>query len=428
MKMKDTIKLLLLSAVAFISTEGFAQVNESFKPQKERGTSMFSAIQEIREAFKIPSFKKKSLFDNSLEQIDVFTKDESDNLTKSYIENFSYSENGLAITRISQIFNLENQEWEQGSTFTLTFTEDGKPISFDGIFKFGTSKRAFNYNNEGQLISHTLVDDFDYGNGNVIKVEEGHTFTNHTDDSVSYIFKSSFNGEVQSRNGYFVQKGDDLQEVFSQTVSVGEVTDRIISYSTSLEQSMSIYFDVFYTKGMYHDYKIDNGDWTPYTREVQSFSGEQLISSEFQYYNDDSKSWNDGFKSEFEYDSKGNLTKENRWSYWDSWEIYEYLQFTYMQTISIESDESAKTFLLSQNYPNPFNPSTTINYSLNSAQEVSLKVFNILGKEVAELAAGFQSSGEYSMSFNASNLPSGIYYYTLKTSDFTETKSMTLLK
>ncbi len=91
-------------------------------------------------------------------------------------------------------------------------------------------------------------------------------------------------------------------------------------------------------------------------------------------------------------------------------------------------------FELFQNYPNPFNPVTTIKYSIPSLGGVetlhatSLRIYNILGKEVATLVNEKQAPGNYSVQFDASNLPSGIYFYTLRAGNFTATKKMILLK
>jgi photosystem II stability/assembly factor-like uncharacterized protein len=89
-----------------------------------------------------------------------------------------------------------------------------------------------------------------------------------------------------------------------------------------------------------------------------------------------------------------------------------------------------ENILLSQNYPNPFNPSTRINYELRNTNYVTLKIFDLLGKEVAMLVNEKQNAGSYAVDFNSSgfNLPSGIYFYTLKTDGFTETKKMVLVK
>lgn len=91
-------------------------------------------------------------------------------------------------------------------------------------------------------------------------------------------------------------------------------------------------------------------------------------------------------------------------------------------------DEKLEANGLAQNYPNPFNPSTVIKYSVANAGTATLKVYNALGSEVASLVNGFVSQGEHSVNFDASGLPTGTYYYTLKSGDFTKTKHMVLSK
>ena len=85
-------------------------------------------------------------------------------------------------------------------------------------------------------------------------------------------------------------------------------------------------------------------------------------------------------------------------------------------------------FSLSQNYPNPFNPSTTINYSIPRGQFVTLKVYDLLGKEVATLVNEEQKAGSYKVNFNASRFTSGVYFYRLQAGNFLETKKFILLK
>ena len=83
---------------------------------------------------------------------------------------------------------------------------------------------------------------------------------------------------------------------------------------------------------------------------------------------------------------------------------------------------------LSQNYPNPFNPTTRINFALPKSGLVTLKVYNILGKEVATLVNEVKNIGTYSVDFNASNLSSGIYFYKLEVNGYSEVKKMSLIK
>jgi probable HAF family extracellular repeat protein len=85
-------------------------------------------------------------------------------------------------------------------------------------------------------------------------------------------------------------------------------------------------------------------------------------------------------------------------------------------------------FVLNQNYPNPFNPLTTISFSIPKEEFVSLKVFNSLGEEVTELVNETKPAGNYSLSYNANSLPSGIYFYKISAGSFSKTRKMILLK
>lgn len=85
-------------------------------------------------------------------------------------------------------------------------------------------------------------------------------------------------------------------------------------------------------------------------------------------------------------------------------------------------------YKLEQNYPNPFNPATSISYSLEKNGLISLKVYDMLGREVAELVNENQPKGYYKVEFNAADLPSGVYFYQLKTREYTAIKKMLLIK
>jgi len=88
----------------------------------------------------------------------------------------------------------------------------------------------------------------------------------------------------------------------------------------------------------------------------------------------------------------------------------------------------SKDFRLHQNYPNPFNPVTNIKFEVTKLENVSLKIFDMLGKEVATLVNKKLTPGTYQVDFNAANLTSGIYFYTISAGDFVDTKKMMLIK
>ena len=101
-------------------------------------------------------------------------------------------------------------------------------------------------------------------------------------------------------------------------------------------------------------------------------------------------------------------------------------------TVSVENPyELASTvndFKLYQNYPNPFNPTTSIQFSINSRQFVSLKVYDVLGNEVAVLISEDMNSGNYIIDFSAGNLSSGVYFYKLQAGNYAETRKMIFMK
>jgi hypothetical protein len=100
------------------------------------------------------------------------------------------------------------------------------------------------------------------------------------------------------------------------------------------------------------------------------------------------------------------------------------------QIVGISDDESQvpTEFSLEQNYPNPFNPSTTLAYSIPKESQVSLKIYDVMGREVVELVNGRQTAGAYTVDFDAASLASGTYFYKLTADDFVSVKKMVLLK
>jgi hypothetical protein len=103
-------------------------------------------------------------------------------------------------------------------------------------------------------------------------------------------------------------------------------------------------------------------------------------------------------------------------------------KITYIVGIEQISSEIPSQYILKQNYPNPFNPSTKIDFAITRKDFVSLKIFNSLGKEVADLVNDDLTPGSYSYEFNAASLTSGLYFYKLQTGGFTETRKMLLIK
>ena len=111
-------------------------------------------------------------------------------------------------------------------------------------------------------------------------------------------------------------------------------------------------------------------------------------------------------------------------------EPIEYMEFEFNAATSVEPIEGTvpETYAMQQNYPNPFNPTTNIVYSIPQSTVVTLKVYDLLGSEVATLVNEFQNAGSYTVDFNAADLANGAYFYRLTAGSFTDVKKMVLMK
>jgi hypothetical protein len=116
------------------------------------------------------------------------------------------------------------------------------------------------------------------------------------------------------------------------------------------------------------------------------------------------------------------------WSWGGANVIYKWTGGQLIPTSVEFTNEVVQDFHLEQNYPNPFNPKTTISFSIPTSGFVTLKVYGILGREVANLVNEEKPSGTYQVSFDASSLSSGVYFYQLQAGNIVETKKMILMK
>jgi hypothetical protein len=124
------------------------------------------------------------------------------------------------------------------------------------------------------------------------------------------------------------------------------------------------------------------------------------------------------------------LLKSDGYVQADGWYVDDInlIVYEYVPTGSDPVAEVIKDFSLEQNYPNPFNPATEIEFTIAEAGLITLKVFDILGNEVSVLADEHRAAGKYKVTFDASKLPSGVYFYTLQTGNYFNTKKMVLLR
>ena len=224
-------------------------------------------------------------------------------------------------------------------------------------------------------------------------------------------FLNSNDGWVSGRYGLLLKtiNGGIPVELTSFTSSVYE-NDITLYWATATETN-NHGFEVQRKQVFSHQSSVGNGEWnvlafingngTTTEPQTYSFVDENLQAGKYQYK-----------LKQIDFDGT----------------------FEYSNTIEVDINSPTK-FSLSQNYPNPFNPSTIIKFSIPSVEThrdasllTTLKVFDVLGKEVATLVNAEKPAGSFNADFNASHLASGIYYYQLKAGEFVETKKMILLR
>jgi hypothetical protein len=173
--------------------------------------------------------------------------------------------------------------------------------------------------------------------------------------------------------------------------------------------------------------------WMDQWKDYYEYDSNNNMIEEIGIYSWDGIEWESSAKFSNDYDANNYITETIRqdWDAWDSlkwvnvhkW-IYEYEEITDID----EKEIRVNNFALSQNYPNPFNPTTKIRYSIPNQGFVTLKVFDVLGREIATLVNKEQPVGNYEVEFDASSLTSGIYFYRIQAGEFVETKKMVLMK
>jgi hypothetical protein len=118
----------------------------------------------------------------------------------------------------------------------------------------------------------------------------------------------------------------------------------------------------------------------------------------------------------------------HEWKVW-KYGLYHFSQLIFKQaTTAVKREELVTTYDLAQNYPNPFNPVTNISYQLAKGDHVTLKIYNLLGHEIATLVNEYKPPGRYDIKFDASNLASGVYVYGLRVNGFSSFRKLMVLK
>ena len=337
--------------------------------------------------------------------------------------------------------------------FVIVYDNDGRVKELDYL----------NKENESWILTSKteyLTDESGFGDTiNTYFMNEGHLNKNGI---ISFV-KSNGGKTIESIGSYNSDTSDYVSLV--KTVYKLDVNNRLTTYESYNKNMVSNEWVHIYD--YYFEYNAANNLTVRY---LQSFVTGLLFKTEYHYLADgrldyyelsqkDGENYILGSKSNFGYDDKLNLNyflsqEFSGNSYVDkSKQLYtndEFgnplsIEYYYLENGSLvlkeknilgyasvtnlpENETAEKSFSLNQNYPNPFNPNTVISFDLKESGFVTLKVFDLLGREVATLANGYLPKGVQKFSFDGSNLTSGIYVYQLRNGNSVETRKMMLMK
>ena len=179
------------------------------------------------------------------------------------------------------------------------------------------------------------------------------------------------------------------------------------------------------------EWDLQNSLWFNTWRDLYTYDGANVIQNHATEVWSGSD-WMPGSQDEYTYDGNGNLDVILS-QYWDGSQWINSFKQTHTWALitSIESGNGSAipaSYSLEQNYPNPFNPATVIKYAVKADGFVTLKVYDILGNEVASLVNERQSQGIYTVNFNADKLSSGVYIYKLQSGSYSAAKKMLLIR
>jgi hypothetical protein len=277
-------------------------------------------------------------------------------------------------------------------------------------------------------------------------IENLHGFTTTENDSLAEVFPLSTGNEWTYN--YSLSSYDEI--AWSYNVS-GTVTLQIIEKSVKSDSTMWIVqrtnnLNCDRNGSLYHDTSMST------FQLIEIDSGcHRVLSSEFPFYSmpfdsmvinknavvDSSGNWKfeiDKGRMRYTYTFKQKIgataySAMDMCTCLDYWYESYGLSHSHITGVGTHLEmNNVKEYRLNQNYPNPFNPTTTITFSVGTYSYTSLRVYDVLGREVATIVSEKLPAGNYSRQWNAANMPSGIYFYRLQAGSFTQTKKLILLK
>jgi|GEM_PF-6180496 len=413
------ITTILSIALIFICISDLKAQNRINKRESGKIT-----LQDIRNDIQLHTSATVGKMKNSMDRgiAEVLYDSHNGDWINTERNEYEYSNERRAITIDHYNIYNEAQEFMYSYSTNITLDDEGRLLTLYAEFieNVYTSYEIF-YNANGRIDSLFAID-YDEGFSEGIEVR----FTEITSDSLVFEVTNIDNGVIDGIDtNYAVERDGNYIEYYMYP----DWIDRYTYYNFSISDFGSLLTDDLFLVEEYNDEFYPNDGWIPYSRSYFVKEEGVNVSLVSEYY--DNGEWLDDGAIDIGYDTEGRIDELINYSDDGVSILYnERFRVIYEQVTSIDDLETSRPgeLILHQNYPNPFNPSTNISYTLATSSDVELKVYNMLGREIATLVSGRQLAGAHTISFDASNLPSGLYIYRLQAEELYLSKSMMLIK
>ncbi len=356
---------------------------------------------------------------------------------------YSYDSNGNMTSYIERHPDSTMYQIENRSRVTYSYDSNGNMIfSFEEIWNDNLwtnyVQKTYGYNSNGN-IDFSLEEVW---NNNLWVNHERNTYGYNSNGNLTFSIEEVWNNNLwvnHERNTYDYNSNGNL------TFSIEKVWDESlwVNYKRNTydyDSNENITFEL-YERG-------DGSNWINSNRTTYTYDlFENMILK--LYENWDESNWVNRWQNIYAYDSKGNMSNgsSESWgggswssyaggtiSFYDSFgrkHSFSGSEINVFYSILTDVDQTyfgVSAYSIKQNYPNPFNPTTTIEYQIQNDSFVNLVVYNALGQVVLTLVNEHQTIGKYTVQFNASNLPSGVYFYKIESGSFNKANKMLLLR
>lgn len=387
-----------------------------------RGTQKI--IDKLNSAPLSSILKQKSSIDRGISSftVDYFTNNEwmvferhdlSYNEDRTVITDETYFKSGDTFVKVSESIIKLNS-----NGLITEFVEE----SVDGGYKY---EQKFYYNNDFSMLDSVVIVEDDGEDFYYDRVE----FVPHTTDSIEIINYYDYPGEGESgviTGDYALLRDGNYIEHYNYA----EFIDRYTYFDITVVQLLQFAFTDFQFFDVYNDeYYFATEEWVPFERITMFKNNDQVVELLTEGWYD--TEWQDEERYLFEYEDGEIATRTYEYASGNAFEPESRRVYTYENATSSElNNDQPNSLSLSQNYPNPFNPSTSISFNVQQTGLTKLAIYDMLGRKVTDLVNEIKPAGSYQVSFSATGLSSGLYYYVLEQPELgiRLTRSMTLIK